>query len=106
MLFLPLSPLTLAVGSHPVHETAPRPLVDDHLAGVVAPYRRDVGDLDGTGSAAPVLGDDRPFETNVVVANDAVPAGALENKRIALGVPDEHTVGLGAAHDDTFDVGC
>ncbi|MFY9820468.1 MAG: hypothetical protein WAM82_03750, partial [Thermoanaerobaculia bacterium] len=34
VLLLPLSPLTLAVGPHPVHEAASRPLVDDHLAGV------------------------------------------------------------------------
>src|SRR6202035_6113546 len=74
VLLLPLSPLMLAVGPHPVHESALlRPLVDDHLVGVVAPDRRDAGDLDTAGNAAAGIGDHRRFEADVLVADDAVP---------------------------------
>ena len=102
----PLSPLTLTRGAReldPVRETAVRLLLDDHLVGVVAP---DVETLvtwmawwrrSGSRARSSLRGGRSRCRR---CRTSRCPG----EQRIAPSVPDEHTLGLGTARDDAFDV--
>src|SRR5258708_9539624 len=104
-LAVPFLPLATAVALDPVPEAAVMVVTEVDLdVRVVGPDGRDVGDREAGLNATAVHGDEAPFEADMVVADHAFPAGALEDVDLPLVVPHHHAVALGAGRAEAIDV--